>query len=736
MVKSTIIKRAIKTSGDDHEAFVRAKWGALDAADSRQVNLFDRMFGKAHPNSTFTLAPPSGLPAIKRITVNDEEASKAMQFGEFSKIACDEIDYMPDPVFPDMLRQQLEEFREDFARHVGWSKDYPALIKFLEQHVAKEHEKLFYRTNDFMSASIKLDYFIDFIDQYCMKMKDAGLLTSDRLEQLEEIERIYKLGLDAYNHFGDHLSELSASGNRSILKDAEAAILQERAKQDGNETEAPISATALEHEAHSVVKDVLQTQFAYGKKHRVVPPLMVLLLEKTDKLARLQLAQMSPHLDFRHPDLKADDVLSNRFMSIMESWQARVSGMPTVRDMYAVYVDLDKQVKSLERLPENFEQMIARAKEAGGKAMEANMDESFRAYEATRPFIKPQSSKMIKTDVIETFQPSMRACRRRLKSLTKFDDKEELLNALENQVDMLSDDVANCGTHPAAFFALKHYYEAFRKHLGNAMYDSGCHDTIFLKRLKEIEDKIDLAHENQRELSHWHMQDTSGGHDNAYTYAMITLGMRGDEVKPSDIKRYQEQAQAGNESAAIARGIPEAWAHVQYLPLIYARCRDVAQAIVARTFTKCDRDYDNVEIPRVNQKWVDFATATGPSQEHPLEIYDERREIEPDALELVKKVHSMTRRLFRTSISTLLPAEQREEWLAMGRAAEAEIAAMPTGEPESKESKAKEAFVETKIDEIVAKLAEYPIETTAYNLRVVLDYLDYVERQKSGMALN
>lgn len=739
------------------ENFTMAVHLALQHADARQVNLFDKMFGKPHENAVVKL-PPAISEALAREAskkrlpkppkpISDDEAATGMELGEFLNMVNNEIDYRQEdaPILPDAVRAQLEQFREDFSGRIAGVKDMPGLMKCLERYITKEHELLFYRTNDYMSASIKLDYFTQFIDQLCIRLKDAGKLDSDQLDRFEELERFYRLGLDSYQIVNAQIEHISGGECHSILGEARVAF-EEQIRESFKDKPAeqlefalaqPIPIAEMEKEAHSVVRDVLKDAYQFEGKYRVPPPMLPLILNNSRKLAMLQMSEANPRLDFRDPDLKHSAMLTGQYLKVMNGWKAKLAGLPGLQDIYQVHHDITKQLAHYQNLPPNFNEMVLKAKEAAAKAMTDGMRTAFSDYQASRPYPRPHTYEMLKNlDTMEYLVASMRPFRMRMRGLTKFDDKYDLLHTLEAQVDMLVGDVAHGGTHMAAFFAAKTYYEALRKHLGDALLKAGCHDVKFLGQLKEVESKLDLAHENQREISHWVMEDTSGGHDNGYTAAWMTLGTEGREISLVDKKRYYDNAVEGDYKAAIERGVPEPWAAVPYMPLILARCRDIAQAQVAREVARGDMNFADVEKPRINQSWVDLATGAG-RPDKAYTVYDERTELEPEAVQLISKVNARALSIFRNAVTCLMPQQQREEFLAETKARTAEYDTMPDGNgPDSLEAKVKKQFLKDTVAEIDKKLGEFPIEPSIHNLKIVLEFLDHKDKGLSQMQMN
>jgi hypothetical protein len=120
-----------------------------------------------------------------------------------------------------------------------------------------------------------------------------------------------------------------------------------------------------------------------------------------------------------------------------------------------------------------------------------------------------------------------------------------------------------------------------------------------------------MIHENQREVGHWLMKDMSGGHDNQFHYVLMSLGSDKTPIASSDCERIADHAAEGLSEADEHRGIPLSLLGVQYLPPVYARCRDIAQAEMAREFEGRKRDFERATpMQEKVDSWVSNVAAT------------------------------------------------------------------------------------------------------------------------------
>ncbi|MFZ4541489.1 MAG: hypothetical protein ACOYNL_06720 [Rickettsiales bacterium] len=748
-------RKAAEKNEQANSPFVTAVHFALADTDIAQTELFDRMLGKPRDTAQEVQPVPEKAAKSKKTKLKPLRAAKpadkdaeadepAMTMGEFASMVNSDVDFRPTQIMPQDVRAQLDAFRQDFIDSVLSAKDLNGLMKNLEGYIGKEHERLFYQTNDVMSASIKYDYFCQFMDQLCIHLREAGQLDTDQLNRIEDLEKIYKLGLNGYGLAGKKLFKATEGGTMSLLVES-SRIQSNAAERPGSEGKA--DATPLEEHAHTIMQDLLFTNYGIKSKSKVPPPLLMTLADLTETLARSQLQAANPHLDFRDIDLASGEMMADRFSDLLDTWKERVKGNPTPQQMYSVYLDLSKQIDACQQLPETFSAMIEKAAEAAEKVAEQKMHASFKDHQLMKPTPPPRAQRMIDAlhpeyNTVGTVDASLSSFKRRMRQLKKCEDKYELLEAIEEKLDLLSDEITLYGAHPAAALVAKEYMTAFRKHLGGALYDAKCHDERFLLSLKELEDKADMIHENHREIGHWLMQDTNGGHDSQFHYVLMSLGSDKTPIASSDVERIADHAAEGLSVAAEHRGIPPSLSGVQYMPLIYARCRDIAQAEMAREFEGRKRDFDRATLMQKKlDGWVSNVAATRRASS-PYALYDEREPLPPQEQKLLKVSRARALTLFNQAICCLLPDDKRieimEASISNAESEEAPKSVTPSVKPspETEVSKPEEAAHEGGEDEQPDYFANYPIELTAHNLRTVMNFLDHMDRQRTPMQMN
>lgn len=700
----------------EESPFHTAVISAIATTDIAQEDLFNRMLGK--PGAAPQVAAPKRRKKNEQRNMHTTTEEKdGMPIVAFEHMVIDDVDYNKDGISPRMLRESLDDFRSSFAERVTTAPDFDSLCKTLEAFVTEEHARLFFKTNDYMSASIKEDYFSQFLEALITELSDSKLLGETQLDRLEALREMYDMGLRSYNMVGEQLHIVSEGYTRSLLHYGEEVVA---AAKERGETKT------LEQAAQEGLGDILLKN--YGLKPKDVPsPYLMILAQKSDLLARSQLKAIHPNMDFRDPELMMSDEYTDRYLAVVATWAEHVKKNPGIQSCYQVYKGLLEQIRLSDNIPENFPELIGEAMQAAKDATENQLRTLYLDHQLMVPHDKPQTHKI--TEAVYPSYESMEAVTsgfhrfvRSVESVPEGGGKYELLETLEGAMEKLGDDMTFNGNHPAVALAAKEYMAVFRKHLGEALHKTGRGDMKLLSALKELEEKADYLHENSKAIGEWLMRDTDGGHDTMFHYMLLLRGGKSMPLSNDDIQRLSDHGVDCLRTMAEDRGIAPSLSSVQCVPLIYNRCLDIARGELERMQAMNIRSLYFKEEGAPALKGKKFAAALKKKPLHSTWEASFMQTPSEDKLTLKEKqhadkaVHQRALLLFHQAMTRLVP-----QGITMEVEPEEVKEAKKTGEPEA----------EHEMPDIM-----YPIEMTAHNLRLTFEYLDSIDRHRSTMHMH
>ncbi|MES2985299.1 MAG: hypothetical protein V4735_08945 [Pseudomonadota bacterium] len=739
----------ITPSTEANAPFTLAVRTALATTDTVQVNLFDRMLGAPRAEDDPSAAPhlPEEPPKKRRARKPKHKTASngpAPMLGEgpFMSMVENDVDYTPSRLMPDALRAKLDAFRQDFMASVSEAPDIDALLEHLDAYVEKEHDSLFYQTNDYMSASIKHDYFSQFMNSLCLQLEKTSQLDPAQLKRIEDIEAAYQLGLDAYNLTGQQLNTYTHGETKSLL--AEAERIRDTKTDGARPPKHSKKSPSLESYAHAAMHALLVKNYGLSIKGVEPSPLWIALANASERLARSQLQAAHPHLDFRDPSLASSEMMCETFLEIVDTWKEQVKQTTSPRELNAIFEQIQRKVRMTQVLPHNFSEIIEQSVAASQAETTRQLHTIFKDHQLMKPVPPARTQPMLDVlhpeyNTVGTLNRSLQRFMKTMKRLPECQDKYELLDRIEDCLDLTSDEILYYGTHPSTALAAQVFMSTFCKQMGAALHKAHCSDERFMASLKELEKKADLMHENQREVAHWLMQDTDGGHDSQFHYVLMTHGVDSRTIRPQDEEHLSDFAAEGMRQSAENRGIPPSLCDLPYMPLIYARCRDIAEAEIARDYerTCADPERDGKEKPP--QSWVDRVSSTRSIQPNAelLEQYD-GEPVNPVESTLFQAIRHRTLDLLNQSMSCLFPAGKLEEMMAASQHVENEASGSATDSKPDQTSKAptEPDIASEQLTEVPDHFADYPIALTAHNLRIVMDFLDRMDRQITPSKLH
>lgn len=734
---------------DDKPAFDAVLYVALQAADVVQQTLLDGMFGRPTPEKSVTTeaAQHKSMRLSKGPGGKErEQGESGMPVDAFRRMVNNDVDFFHDKrgIKPQEVREDIDRFREEFRNDVLKAKSFEETIAALHAIVVREHHRLMYQTNSYMSAAIKEDYFNEFVDMLTVKMAEQGMLDSTQCERLDELEAMYDMGMRSYNIINECIGRASSGEFDSVLQQAESEreVAKKRAKGK--------AVKSLEEFAQDVVRNTLLFYYGINGKQGAPEPSLAVLARLSDTLTRAQLRHEHPNLDFRDPDLSLSDDYQNRFMTVLQTWRERFAKKPTINEAYGIYLDLQKQIRQVEHLPEDFsdliEQSAAAAKKETGTKLSAIQSDHMAMLQTPVARMRKVISGFDPTfEQLPALERGFNYFIHAMEDMPAETNKFDLIEQLEAKIDHAGSLVTLYGIHPAMLLAVREYMSAFRKHLCAALHEKGDTDMAFLGALKEMETKVDLIHENSRILGHWMMQNTEGGHDSVFWQSFFTLGARSMPMGAEDIQRIHDYAADMIASACEQRGISPSLGNLSLIPLVYARCEQIAQQemnhliknqVVAAHFK--GKKFEQIRAKHApHETWAGHVTT---------QDFDDRQvQTLEEAQAQSKMIHERALSLLHQAIMRIVPpsAQPEEGVKDESPVTEAEVKALnqpkEAEKPEASskvDSDAKGARKDAPEQDTQMQDIECPVELTAHNLRLVMEYLDSVERGRSTMQMH
>jgi hypothetical protein len=753
-----------------NDPFLHAVNEALDDADIAQVKLFDKYFGKSvaelgEPMVKVTAEPPKA-PSERGRTMSMSELPKSAvrTMRLVNKMMREDVHYSN----PDRLispRDDVNVYRQEFLTLVHQASDFEDLTKRLETYIAREQDRLFYETNDLMAARIKHDYFRSFMDALYQHLRAEGQIDEERFYRLEDLEAIYALGLKAYNHTNLCIYHINNSPTDSLLSLAEERKEAKEATAGTSDKQSKHPKT-LKDFAHEQMHSIMQGTYGLSTTHSAPSPLLIMLYDRSEQLARSDMERMYPHMNFRNCPLQSNEDLRDRYIEIVYSWEERIKGRVSPQAMYDIYRDLTKRLRVNDPLPEDFSRLIQEALKAAETETSSHMGALFKSYHMMKPIPGPRGQRFVdellpEFDTLGAMKETFEDFVDNMRTTTSCEDMSQLVEKIDQEIDGLNDAVAFEGEHPAALLAAKEFIATFRKHLGAALHDGKIYNERFLVALKELEEKVDMASENQRVIADWYMGMTGGGYDNPWIGGYFRGGYS-YSVSKDNVDEIIDDGLQAIEEAAQLRGIPASLCDLRYIPLVYARCQDIAESELGGAVNEPMARYNTAEIlkqrnpnaltesdsVRLDHSWVERVTQTehanpkSGGKKNPWAQYDGSETYNVEEARLQRCITDRTQELFQEAMCCLLPEAPQKEMIAQiqkqkaaARAAEekadaATSGAAPTGQEPAEATASAQEVANTDPFE------EHPVRLTAHNLRVVMEYLDHVERERSPKSLH
>jgi hypothetical protein len=716
-----------------NDPFLRAVTAALADADIKQKQLFDERLGQ--PKSML-VAPPVNLTPAKnkkpRPKKTTPEKNHTLSDEDIAMMWDRDVHYKLTNEAPSDLRDMLEDFRLEFINATRQAKSLEELITYLQTHVHREVHELFYKTNNLMTARTKYDYFKNFMDALYQNLDDELQLTPSIFKRLETLENAYTLGLDSYIDLSETIDDWTNHTTKSVLDVATDTLYTKHAEKTPDAPEQEIKITEIQETAPSVMRSLIKQNYHFSPPKGIPSPFIPALLKASAFLAqrRIYCGKKDEYYHNSAIKLRENPELLSAYKGIVAEWSPRIEGNPTPDVFFSIYQDLHKKIRAATPVIPNFEDMVTKAMQAAEKETTDKLGMYFKDQQAMLPMPRPRAEAMMNAlaperNALSTLAQHYKIFSHGLHMLPNCANSYALVVALEGKLEHLAYAVTFGGANPAALLAAQDYIAIFRKHLGTSMQTAGHYNENLMIALKEIETKADMMHENYREIGHWLMQDTEGAHDSPFYYALARNGFDSSDG-PAIREALADDAKADFIESVTARNIPFSLAHHLAMPLIYARCRDIAEA----EYTATMQDEDGYVKYSDRSSWLDRVTNTArPDKEMPLKRYSNPTTKEEwDAYDII---WARTIELLHESMCCLLPDAPRKEVMAQLKEQKAKnLAANENDGGEGKNDKPAEA------DEEVDLFENQPIRLTAHNLRVVMEYLDHVERERSPKSLH
>jgi hypothetical protein len=544
---------AVHKARPANTAFTSAVEHAFERADQRHVHIVERRIG--------------GL---------DKDGFRDLIYGD--------VDYHPDRQTKDQFKQEFNEFRMAFKDLIDHSGHMDAFYAACESFIEEEQYMLFFVTNDMVAARVHQDYFSTFLDEALPVLEATKQLTPEWAAKFAALRKGYNLVIESYDHLRGDLREEGGPDEYSILKQAES--LMKEAPQDqlpqNMETHEIIDEFA-HMRFNQVMEDFYYTQF--GNQH--ISPMMLSVLRRCEMLAEVRLKNSEPATDFEGLDADSLKKFKAVYFPIVNRCLERIAEDDSIASYVAITQELNDQIRTEDRLPVNFEGMLAVACETAAKAIREKAKDyvtqdvaqwrtpfprSHGILEAVLPnYYTPQAL----AGEIETFIEETRHMQKAL-------NKDTAIHLLEDITDACIDQCMQRGAPPSSLLAAQEYIAHFRRTLGQAMQAAGASDPEFFIRIKEIEDKCAYAYESRGHLGDWCMEGSANGVDNPFHWAWMQRGWDPNKLDGDDMKALVQSARINIEQVAQHKGISEELATKPFIPLIFARCYEIAAAEMDR----------------------------------------------------------------------------------------------------------------------------------------------------------
>lgn len=710
---------AIHTARPANTAFTSVVEHAFERADQRHVRIVERRIG--------------GL---------DEDGFRDLIYGD--------VDYHPDRQTKDQFKQEFHEFRAAFKDLVDHCGHMGAFYTACESFIEEEQHTLFFVTNDMVAARVHQDYFSTFLDEALPVLEATQQMTPEWATKFAALRKGYKLVIESYDHLRSDLREEGGPEEYSLLKQAEGLLNETPQEQlpKGMETHEIINEFA-HIRFNEVMEDFYYTQF--GTQH--ISPMMLSVLRRCEMLAEVRLKNSEPATDFEGLNAESLKKFKAVYFPIVSGCLERIAEDDSIASYVAITQELEGQIRTEDRLPKNFEGMLAVACETAASRMRDKIKDYVTNDIAQWRTPLPRSHSILEAVLLNYYSPQALAGEvetfiEETRHMEKALNKDAAIHFLEDITDACIDQCMQRGAPPSSLLAAQDYIAQFRRTLGQAMQAAGASDPEFFIRIKEVEDKCAYAYESRAHLGDWCMEGSANGVDNPFHWAWLQRGWDPNKLDGDDVKTLVQSARINIEQVALNKGIAAELATKPFIPLIYARCYEIASAELERENVPDEasqllakrndesasswRDrilkhdpastplLDGEEIPQATQKVLDKVTNA-----RALEIMQEAlNRITPNAGHQPQEIAAEN--------ETLVIAEDGSGTLQAEIIEPETPAQAAEGEPEQPDN---EASMDDEAQPSEPATKPQP-RFNGHTLRMVMDYLDHRERQVAPHQLH
>lgn len=513
-----------------------------------------------------------------------DERLATMSGPEFLRIIDKDIDYPVDNPNVEHFARNIAANLREFHAVVSTASTPEALYKRCSNYVETEQHRLFYRTNDIVAARIKQDYFNTFLDHVLTALEEEKNLPQELKARFGQLKAAYKLGFEAYDYSRYEVGVESGYNSRGLMDEAEN-ILSARTKK----TPQPHN-DAMEEGAQEAARKLLLNNYHIKlEDHEVPPPLLFAVLRHAASLAEVRMKRLHPALDMKDPKADWEETFRTIYEPIASHAIQAIEKAPHPATYAQVSQELLRSLRTESNIPEQFPDMVAKAATLASDDMQEHI-RSALAEDAHRLGLHTKLYGRIprSAELFESLMPGynsairvkfdMRPFAEEARTLTQAYDKESLLSYLNDTVAGVIEKGHFDWQHPAAMVAAQKWVTAFRRHLGEAMHDAKCYDAAFAEQMKETENAMQLAYQSRNTAGEWLMGHTENGSDHLFEHAILQRSWDPRSVEGEDMSKLRSSARYQLEFMGTQRGIPEKIAGNPLIPLMFERCKSIAEA--------------------------------------------------------------------------------------------------------------------------------------------------------------